>query len=76
MVTTIQVTEKAKNTLKRMKLFSKEIYEEVILRLIEISREEEELSNETIQNIEKALKDVKRGKLYSTDEIKKELGTA
>ena len=59
-----------------MKLFSKATYEEVILRIIEISREEEELSNETIQNIEKALKDVKRGKLYSTDEIKKELGTA
>jgi hypothetical protein len=75
MVTTIQVTEKTKNTLKRMKLSSKETYEEVILRLIEISREEEELSNETIQNIEKALKDVKRGKLYSNDEVKKELGT-
>ena len=75
MVTTIQVTEKTKNTLKRMKLSSKEIYEEVILRLIEISREEEELSNETIQNIKKALKDVKRGKLYFNDEIKKELGT-
>lgn len=74
MVTTIQVTEKTKDALERMKLFPRETYEEVICRLIEISKEEEELSIETIQNIEKALKDVKRDRLYSTEEVKKELG--
>ena len=74
MVTTIQVTEETKDALKKMKLFPRETYEEVICRLMEIDKEEEELSTETIQNIEKALEDVKRGRLYSTEEVKKELG--
>jgi predicted transcriptional regulator len=75
MATTIQVTEKTKDALAKMRLFPKEPYEEVILRLIEIGKEEEEeLRTETIQTIEKALEDVKRGRLYSTEEVKKELG--
>ena len=41
MVTTIQVTEETKDALERMKLFPRETYEEVICRLIEISKEEE-----------------------------------
>ncbi len=74
MVTTIQVTKNTKDALERMKLLPKETHEEVICRLIEISREEEELSTETIENIERALEDMKRGRLYSTEEVKKELG--
>jgi hypothetical protein len=38
------------------------------------SQEETELSEETIKNIEKALDDVKKGRLYSTEEVRKELG--
>jgi len=72
MVTTIQVTEETKEALERMKLVPRETYEDVICRLIEISREEE-LSTETIQNIEKALEDVKKSRLYPTEEVKKEL---
>jgi len=74
MVTTIQVTEETKKALERMKLFPRETYEDVICRLIEINTEEEELNTETIQNIEKALEDVKKGRLHSTEEVKKELG--
>ena len=74
MVTTIQVSEETIDALERMKLYPRETYEEVIRRLIEISREEEELSTETIQNIERALEDVKSGRLYSTEEVKRELG--
>ncbi|MBU7012329.1 MAG: hypothetical protein HXS46_16735 [Theionarchaea archaeon] len=73
MVTTIQVTKRTKKELQKMKLFPKETYEEVIQRLIEISKKEEGLSTETIQNIENALKDVKKGRIYSTEEVKKEL---
>lgn len=59
-----------------MKLFPRETYEDVICRLIKISKEEEELSTETIQKIEKALEDVKKGRLYSTEEAKRELGSS
>lgn len=73
MVTTIQLKEKTKEKLERMKLFPRETYEHVIIRLIQTS-EEGELSTRTIRNIEKALEDVKKGRLYSTEEVKKELG--
>jgi len=35
---------------------------------------DEELSPETIKNIERALEDVKKGRTYSTGEAKKKLG--
>jgi len=74
MATTIQLEEKTKEELERVKLFPRETYNEVIIRLIMISQEEAELSEQTIKNIEKALEDVKKGRLYSTEEVRKELG--
>ena len=74
MVTTIQLEERIKNRLEEMKIHPREPYSKVIERLMQISAEEEELSSQTLKNIEKALEDVKRGKVYSTKEIKKKLG--
>jgi predicted transcriptional regulator len=74
MATTIQLEEKTKEELERVKLFPRETYNEVIIRLIMTSQEESELSEQTIKNIEKALEDVKKGRLYSTEEVRKELG--
>jgi len=74
MVTTIQLEEKTKEKLERMKLFPRETYNEVIIRLVLTSQEETELGEQTIKNIEKALEDVKKGRLYSTKEVRKELG--
>jgi len=74
MATTIQLEEKTKEELERAKLFPRETYNEVIIRLIMTSQEETELSEQTIKNIEKALEDVKKGRLYSTEEVRKELG--
>jgi len=73
MATTIQLEEKTKEELERAKLFPRETYNEVIIRLIMTSQEESELSEQTIKNIEKALEDVKKGRLYSTGEVRKEL---
>jgi len=74
MVTTIQLEEKTKKELERMKVLPRETYNEVIIRLILTSQEESELSKQTIKNIERGLEDVKRGRLYSTKETRKELG--
>ncbi len=73
MVTTIQIEEKLKTKLERMKLYSREPYSHVIARLIKYCGEEE-LSKEMIKNIEMALDDVKKGRTYSTAEAKKKLG--
>jgi len=43
-------------------------------RLIKYSGGDEELSPETLKNIERDLEDVKKGRTYSTGEAKKKLG--
>ena len=74
MATTIQIEEKIKSKLEEMKVHPREPYSRVIERLIKYSGGEEELSPETIKNIERALSDVKKGKVCSTIEAKKKLG--
>lgn len=74
MATTVQLEEKVKNKLENMKMDPRETYNRVIERLIQLSEEEEELSPQTIKNIEQALEDIKKGRVYSTKEVKKKLG--
>jgi predicted CopG family antitoxin len=75
MVTTIQVQEKTKHKLEELKSHPRETYNEVIERLIE-ARDggEEVLSPQTIKNIESALEDIKKGRIYSTGYMKRRLG--
>lgn len=72
MVTTIQLDEEVKKKLEMMKIHPRETYNEVIKRLIESS--EEEFDVQTIKNIEKALEDVKKNRVYTTKEVKRKLG--
>ena len=74
MATTIQIEERIKCKLVELKIHPREPYSRVIERLIKYSGEEGELSPETIKNIERALGDVKKGRTYSTEEVKKKLG--
>jgi predicted transcriptional regulator len=74
MVTTIQVEEETKKMLEVLKLHPRESYNAVIKRLAESKVDEEPLSQETLKNIERALEDVKAGRVYSTREVKKKLG--
>ncbi len=70
MATTIQISKKLQDFLSQRKLYNKETYEEVIWDLIEDSKE---LSKETLNNIKQAQDDIKKGKTFTHDEIKKEL---
>lgn len=70
MATTIQISEELKDILSKRKMFEKETYEEVIWDLIE---DVLELSKETQNNIELAQEDIKEGRIYTHEEIKKEL---
>lgn len=74
MVTTIQLEEEVKSKLEEMKIDPRETYSKVIERLIKNEISEQELSPQTIKNIEEALDDVKKGRVYSTKEVKKRLG--
>jgi predicted transcriptional regulator len=74
MVTTIQLDEKTKHKLEELKSYSRETYNDVVERLIRSKEEEERLSPTTIKNIESSLDDIKKGRIYSTSQVKKKLG--
>ena len=71
MTTTIQVSNKIKETLDRMKLFDRETYNDIIERMIE---DDLELSEKTKKELEEARKRIKQGKFVTEDEAKKRLG--
>jgi predicted transcriptional regulator len=71
MATTIQISESLQEELTKRKLFDRETYEEVIWDLVEDSAE---LSEETKKEIKKAEEEIKKGKFYTHEQIKKELG--
>lgn len=71
MVTTIQVSEQLVDTLKMRKQYDKESYEEVIWNLVEDTLE---INEETKKEIEQARADIKAGKFYTHQQIKKKLG--
>ncbi len=70
METTIQVSKKLQEELKKRKLYGKESYEEVIWNLIEDTME---LSEETKIRIKQAESDIKAGKVYTLEQVKKRL---
>ena len=71
MVTSIQISEKLQRELVKRKLFDKETYEDVIWDLIESVRE---LSEETKREIAEARKEIKKGRVHTLADVKKELG--
>lgn len=71
MATTIQISEKLKEKLNKMKLSSNETYEEVISNLIEDTME---VSEETKKDIASAREDIRQGRVKTLSQVKKELG--
>lgn len=71
MVSTIQVSNELKEELFKRKLFENESYEGVIWDLLEDGMQ---LSEETKKELEEARKEIKEGKFYTHEEVKKKLG--
>lgn len=73
---TIKLSKKLKNDLKKQMNHPGETYEIVIARLINIvsQQNKEELSQQTIKNLRKSLNDIEKGKVYSLEQVEKELG--
>ena len=72
--TTVWITPENKSRLAALKRHPKESYNDVIARLIDMAVDDEPLSEEAIRGIEEALEDIRSGRLYSEDEIRKEFG--
>lgn len=75
MVTSIQIDNKTKSKLEKLKVFPKETYDDVVQRLINIAEDDEGvLSQKTVKDIEKGLADIKAGRVYTSEQVKKKLG--
>ena len=69
--TTIQISQDLQQELNKMKLFSRETYEEVIWNIIEDTKE---LSEQTKKNIAKSRKEISEGKFITLSNLKKKYG--
>jgi len=75
MVTSIQLENKTKSRLEKMKTHPKESYNDVVNRLLNVAENDEGvLSQQTIKDLEKALAEVKSGKTFSHNQVKKKYG--
>ena len=70
MATTIQVSGQLVDALKMRKQYDKESYEEVIWNLVEDTME---INAETKREIKQARADIKAGKFYTHEQVKKKL---
>lgn len=70
--TTIQLQAEVKEHLDLLKKHPRESYNDVIKRLVDSRIDAEPLSEEVIEGIEEALEDIRKGRLHTEDEIRKE----
>ena len=71
MATTIQINEDIRSILNQMKLFERETYNDVLERLIEDVRE---INEETKNEIENAINEIKDGKYVTHEKLAKDMG--
>lgn len=70
--TTIQISINTLKRLKMLKSFERQSYDEVLNNLVD-SSEEETLTEKEIQEIQEGLDNIKKGKVYSIENVTKEL---
>lgn len=71
---TIKLSKKLKNDLRKQMNHPGETYETVIARLLKIAQEDDVLSDEVIKNIEEGVADIKAGRVYTLVQVKRKLG--
>ncbi|MEM3143518.1 MAG: hypothetical protein QXG67_05100 [Candidatus Nitrosotenuis sp.] len=74
MYTSIQVEKEIKMRLDKLKNHPRETYNDVLIRLLKIAQNDDVLSPTVIKNIEEGIADIKAGRVYSSDQVKKKLG--
>ena len=71
METTIRVSQEVKKSLDKMKIYSRESYNDIIELLLEDTKE---INEKTKKELALARKEIKEGKVVSHEEVKKRLG--
>jgi predicted transcriptional regulator len=70
----IYIREDLKTQLNNLKRNSKESYNDVIERLVNLAVDDEPLSADAIKGLEEGLDDIKRGNLIPEEDIRKKYG--
>ncbi len=70
----IYIREDLKTQLNNLKRNTKESYNDVIERLVNLTVDDEPLSADAIKGLEEGLDDIKKGNLISEEDIKKKYG--
>lgn len=71
--TTIQIESTTLQRLRNLKLSERQSYDEVVNKLIDTVKQES-LSDEELEEIQKGLEDVRRGRVHSIESVARELG--
>jgi len=71
--TTIKIKVPLKHRLDSLKIHPRESYTDVIGRLVEMAVDDEPLSDATIRAIEESLEDIKKGRVYTLEQVISEL---
>ncbi|MFQ5496441.1 MAG: hypothetical protein ACE5DU_00995 [Nitrosopumilus sp.] len=71
---TIKLSKKVKNDLKKQMNHPGETYEMVIARLLKNAQEDDVLSPVVIKNIEEGVADIKAGHVHTSEQVRKRLG--
>ncbi len=69
----IQIKKDTAKLLKELKQYSKQSYDEIIRNLVREARAES-LTERERKDIEDALNDVRKGKVYKIEDVAKEMG--
>ncbi len=73
-VTTIKVSTETKETLVEQKLYNGETLEQVINRLLKSQSVDDYLDDQTLNDMQEGLDDIKAGRVHTTEQLKAELG--
>lgn len=71
--TTIQISQRTLERLKNLKKFERQSYDDLLNGIFN-ELDEETLGADEIEEIQRGLEDVKRGKVYPIESVAKELG--
>lgn len=75
MATSIQLEKRTKAKLEKLKIFPREPYDDVVNRLLNMMEEDVGiLSEKTIRDLEEGVADIKAGRVYTSEQVKKKLG--
>ena len=72
--TTIKVSTETRMALARLKMHNGDTLEQVIVRLLKSQQTDDYLDEQTLQDMQEGLDDIKNGRTHTTEELKTALG--